>query len=87
MSSDQISGYLCSATVFNLSEKVLSDMEIKLLEKRLGYAPIQNKIINETELRRDFEDSPRQMRLKWCFRNEPTSHIFSAGLSHLKVIT
>ena len=40
MSSDQISGYLCSATVFNLSEKVLSDMEIKLLEKRLGYAPI-----------------------------------------------
>ena len=53
--SDRISGYFCSDTVFNLSKKVLSDMEIKILEKGLDYAPIQNKI-NEPELRRDFED-------------------------------
>ena len=33
--------------------------------------PIQNKI-NEPELRRDFEDFARRMRLKWYFRNEPT---------------
>ena len=51
--SDRISGYFCSDTVFNLSKKILSDMEIKILEKGLDYAPIQNKI-NEPELRRDF---------------------------------
>ena len=46
-------------------------MEIKILEKGLDYARIQ-KIINEPELRRDFEDFARRMRLKWYFRNEPT---------------
>ena len=69
--SDQISGYFCSDTVFNLSKKVLSDMELKVLEKGLDNAPIQNKI-NETELKGDFEDFARRMRLKWYFRNEPT---------------
>ena len=58
--SDRISGYFCSDTVFNLSKK------------GLDYAPIQNKI-NEPELRRHFEDFVRRMRLKWYFRNEPTS--------------
>ena len=38
-------------------------MEIKILEKRLDYDPIQNKI-NKPELRRDFEDFARRMRLK-----------------------
>ena len=47
-------------------------MEIKILEKGLDYAPIQNKI-TELELRRDFEDFARRMRLKWYSRNEPTS--------------
>ena len=56
--SDRISGYFCSDTVFNLSKKVLSDMEIKILEKGLDYAPIQIKI-NKPELRRDFEDFAR----------------------------
>ena len=41
-------------------------MEIKILEKGLDYAPIQNKI-NEPELRRDFEVFARRMRLKWYF--------------------
>ena len=69
--SDRISGYFCSDTVFNLSKKVLSDMEIKILEKGLDYAPIQNKT-NKPKLRRDFEDFARRMRLKWYFRNETT---------------
>ena len=56
--SDRISGYFCSDTVFNLSKKVLSDMEIKILEKGLDYVPIQSKI-NQPELRRDFEDFAR----------------------------
>ena len=50
-SNDRISGYFCSHTVFNLSKKVLTDIEIKVLEKGLDYAPIQNKI-NEPELRK-----------------------------------
>ena len=58
--SDRISGYFCSDPVFNLSKK------------GLDYTPIQNKI-NEPELRRHFEDFARRMRLKWYFRNEPTS--------------
>ena len=64
--SDRISGYFCSDAVFNLSKKVLSDMEIKILEKGLDYAPIQNKV-NEPALRGDFEDFARRMRLKWYF--------------------
>ena len=70
-SNDRISGYFCSDTVFNLSKKVLTDIEIKVLEKGLDYAPIQNKI-NEPELRKDFEEFCKRMRLKWHFRNEPT---------------
>ena len=38
-----LSGYFCSDTVFNLSQKVLTDSEIKVLEKGLDYAPIQSK--------------------------------------------
>ena len=34
-------GYFCSDTIFNLSHKVLSDSEIKVLEHELDFAPIQ----------------------------------------------
>ena len=59
--------------MFNLSKKVLTDIEIKVLEKGLDYAPIQGKI-NEPELRRDFEEFCRRVRLKWHFCNEPTPY-------------
>ena len=72
-SNDRISGYFCSDTVFNLSEKILTDIEIKVLEKGFEYAPAQNKI-NEPELRRDFEEFCRRMRPKWYFRNETTPY-------------
>ena len=68
--NDCISGCFCSDTVFNLSEKVLTDIKKKILEKSLGYAPIQKKI-NESELREDFEKFCRSIRLKWHFCNEP----------------
>ena len=74
----QRSGCFFSYTVFKLSKNVLSDMEIKLLEKGSGCTPIQNKT-NEPELGRDFEGFTRRMRLKWYFRNEPTPS-FSEGL-------
>ena len=63
-------GHFCSDTVFNLSNRVLSKEEIKMLEKALDFAPIQQKI-NEPELRKYFEEFCRRMRTKWNFRNEP----------------
>ena len=59
----RISGYFCSDTVFNLSHRVLTETEIKVLEKGLDYAPIQKKI-NEPELRKDFSEFCRRMRNK-----------------------
>ena len=67
----RLEGYFCSDTVFNLSRKVLTDSENRILEKGLDFVPIQNKI-NEPELRSDFEDICHKMRTKWHFRNEPT---------------
>ena len=68
-----------SDTVFNLSRKVLTDTQIKVLEKGLDFAPIQRKL-NEPELRRGFKEFCRCMRLKWNFRDEPTP-FFSEKLS------
>ena len=67
----RLTGHFCLDTVFNLSNRVLADAEISVLEKGLDYAPIQNKI-NEPELRTDFEEFCRKMRLKWHFRNDTT---------------
>ena len=46
---NRLSGYFCSDTIFNLSQKALMDSKIKVIEKGLDYAPIQSKI-NEPEL-------------------------------------
>ena len=67
----RLTGNFVSDTVFNVSNKVFSDTEIRVLEKGLDFAPFQKKI-NEPELRRDFKEFCRRMRLKWYFRNEPT---------------
>ena len=59
----RMKGYFCSDTVFNLSNKVLTEDEIKVLEKGLDFVPIQRKV-NEPELRQDFENFYRRMRIK-----------------------
>ena len=59
MHSTPLTGYFCLEAVF------------KVLEKGLDYAPIQNKI-NEPELRNDFSEFRRRIRLKWFFRKEVT---------------
>ena len=69
----RMKGYFCSDTVFNLSNKVLTEDEIKVLEKGLDFALIQRKV-NEPELRQDFEKFCRRMRIKWHFRNEPSGN-------------
>ena len=79
----RLEGYFCSDTVFNLSNRVLSDSEIKELEKGLDFAPIQRKI-NEPELRKDFEEFCRRMRIKWNFRNEPSENFSETPVFRLK---
>ena len=59
----RMKGYFCSDTVFNLSNKVLTEDEMKVFEKGLDFAPIQRKV-NEPELTQDFEDCGRRMRIK-----------------------
>ena len=68
---ERLQGHFCSDIVFNASNRVLSVNEIKVLEKCLDFAPIQQKI-NETDLRKDFEEFCRHMRTKCNFRNEPS---------------
>ena len=58
-SESRIFGYFCSDTAFNLSHRVLTETEIKVLEKGLDYVLIQKKI-NEPELR-------KQSSGKWCY--------------------
>ena len=51
----RLTGNFVSHTVFNLSNKFLSNTEIRILEKGLDFAPIQSKI-NEPKLRRKFKE-------------------------------
>ena len=78
----RLTGKFVSDTVFNISNKILSDTEIRILEKGLDFASIQNKI-NEPELRRDFKELCPRMALRWPFRNEPTPELVTGQLSHL----
>ena len=68
---ERLQEQFCSDTVFNLSNRDLSENEIKVLKKGLDFPPIQRKI-NEPELRKDFEEFCRCMRTKWNFGNEPS---------------
>ena len=79
----RLTGYFCSDTIFNLSNRVLSDNEVKVLEKGLTFSPIQRKI-NETELRFDFGEFCCRMRIKWHFRNEPTLDFSEKPAFHTK---
>ena len=50
-------------------KKVLSNTEIKVLDKSLGFSPTPS-LINEADLQRDFDEFARKMRCKWYFRKE-----------------
>ena len=65
----KVQGSFCSKTVFNISQRVLSEIEVQVLKKGLDFAPIQ-KTKNEPELRKDFEDFSRRMRITWNFRDQ-----------------
>ena len=71
--SQRLKGYFCADTVFKLSQKVLTETEIKVLERGLRFGPTLN-LINEADLRRDSEDCSRKMKCRWHFRNEPSDN-------------
>ena len=75
VSSDEsrIRSYFCSDTNFNLSNRVLSEDEIKVLEKWLHFVLIQRKV-NEPELKQDFEEFCKGMQIKWHFWNKPSNN-------------
>ena len=60
-SESRLTGHFCAETIFNLSHHVLADAEIKVLEKGLDFAPIQQKT-KEPELKQDFDDFYKRMR-------------------------
>ena len=68
----RMAGSFVSEYVFNLSKKVLSQREINVLQKGLGFSPNQS-FINEVDLRRDFNEFSRKMRCKWYFRSKTQS--------------
>ena len=70
-SEGRLEWYFYSDTVFNLGRKILTDPEIRILEKELDFVSIQNKI-NEPELTTNFEEFCRRMRTRRHFRNEST---------------
>ena len=83
MTNERLEGFSCSDSVFNLSKKVLTETEIRVLEKGLGFAPAPTKI-NEIKLRTDFNKFARKMRCKWFFRNEPTENFSEAPAFSVK---
>ena len=60
--------------VFNLSQKTLSLLEIKVLKKELGFSRTSSPI-NEVDLLRYVSNFSRRMRCKWFFRNERQENV------------
>ena len=73
-------------TIFSLSNRVLSDSEIKVLKKSLEFASIQGKI-DEPELRKDLHEFCRRMRIKWNFVNVPSRDFSGAPALRVKETT
>ena len=48
ISATRITGYFCSDTVFNLSNRVPTDIEIEVLEKVLILLPYREKLMNQS---------------------------------------
>ena len=81
--NERLECYFCSTSMFNRSKKVLTETELCVLEKGLGFAPTPAKI-NETDLRADFNVFARKIRRKWFFRNKPTQNFSEAPAFRVK---
>ena len=70
--NDRLVGHFTSENVFNLSHKILSETEIRVLSKGLQFVPTSFKI-DEVDLRKDFNEFSRRMRNKWHLRDNATA--------------
>ena len=66
-----------------MSKKILTETEIRALERGLSLTPAPN-VINEENLRREFDDFNRKMRCNWYFRNGPSKNVGSIPAFKLK---
>ncbi len=66
--SDRKTGRFVSKNVFIIGDKLLSEDEISVLSKGLGFCPTPSKI-NKYELEQDLGEFARTMRCRWFFRN------------------
>ena len=69
----RIKGNFVSDYAFNLSQKTLSSLEIKVLEGGLRFSATPS--VNEVDFRRDSSDFSRKMRCKSLFRNERQENV------------
>ena len=75
-----IKGNFVSGYVFNLSQKTLSPLETKVLEKGLGFSPTPSSInvhlqSIKVHLHRDISHFSRKMRCKYFFRNQRQENV------------
>ena len=70
---DRIKGNFVSGYVFNLSQKTLLPLEIKVLEKGLGFSPTPS--MNEVDLRRDISHFSRKITCEYFFRNQRQENV------------
>lgn len=74
VTSEKLNSCFCSDTALNLSKKVLTKTEIYEFQKDLGFDHTTN-LINEENLKRNFDDFSRKIRWKWQFRNELSDNL------------
>ena len=67
--NSRLDGKFVSDNVINLSKKVLTEAQIKVLSKGLKFCPTP-KEIDRAKVMEDLENFGRRLRLKWYFRNE-----------------
>lgn len=60
--------------MFHLSEKYLTPVEIRDIEKRLSFLPTPN-MINEADPGEDFEECSRKIKRKWYLKNDVTDNL------------
>ena len=80
----RLKGYFCSDVVFNLTHRVLSELEIEVLGKGLGFS-LTPSFINEADLKSDFANFSRKIRRKWYFRNDISENFSKTPAFRTKV--
>ena len=68
-------GKFVSQNVFNLSDRVLTENEIKVLDKELNYVPTPEKL-DRLQIKNDLEKLGRDIKLRMFYQND-LSPLFS----------